>query len=290
MVAAATTTTTATARHVPDSQRRPHESQMTAFPQMRSNCKALGKCMMSLSSPPSGHPPPTHPPGLPPGIYLIHNGNLTNTDELRSLLNSSRSFFNRHLRTESDSEVRRPGGVAAGRRAAAGGGLGGNVHGRGPGRRRAGAGLWEGRGLGTHLMRGVDQMARAAGLATAWVWWSGQGAEGAREVRPGLAAQDGWPGQRQRDLEAPPGRLPGGGEVQVAAGASRGSPSLPSLTRLRCGALVLRDPPPSPPPALLLLPAPPPPAPAPGSRLLLLPAPAAPGSWCCCSWRLPRCC
>lgn len=41
----------------------------------------------------------------PLGIYLIHNGNLTNTDELRDLLNSSRSFFNRHLRTDSDSEV-----------------------------------------------------------------------------------------------------------------------------------------------------------------------------------------
>ncbi|GFR45506.1 hypothetical protein Agub_g6894 [Astrephomene gubernaculifera] len=41
----------------------------------------------------------------PLGIYLIHNGNLTNTEELRGLLNSSRSFFNRHLRTDSDSEV-----------------------------------------------------------------------------------------------------------------------------------------------------------------------------------------
>ncbi|GLC38564.1 hypothetical protein PLESTB_001740000 [Pleodorina starrii] len=41
----------------------------------------------------------------PLGIYLIHNGNLTNTEELRDLLNSSRSFFNRHLRTDSDSEV-----------------------------------------------------------------------------------------------------------------------------------------------------------------------------------------
>jgi amidophosphoribosyltransferase len=31
----------------------------------------------------------------PLGIYLIHNGNLTNTDEMRDLLNSSRSFFSR---------------------------------------------------------------------------------------------------------------------------------------------------------------------------------------------------
>jgi len=41
----------------------------------------------------------------PLGIYLIHNGNLTNTDRLRKLLNSSTSFFNRHMRTDSDSEV-----------------------------------------------------------------------------------------------------------------------------------------------------------------------------------------
>ncbi|CAG9467099.1 unnamed protein product [Pedinophyceae sp. YPF-701] len=41
----------------------------------------------------------------PLGIYLIHNGNLTNTAALRKLLNSSTSFFNRHLRTSSDSEV-----------------------------------------------------------------------------------------------------------------------------------------------------------------------------------------
>jgi glutamate synthase domain-containing protein 1 len=31
----------------------------------------------------------------PLGIYLIHNGNLTNDKEMRELLNSSRSFFNR---------------------------------------------------------------------------------------------------------------------------------------------------------------------------------------------------
>lgn len=41
----------------------------------------------------------------PLGIYLIHNGNLTNTESLRGMLESSTSFFNRHLRTESDSEV-----------------------------------------------------------------------------------------------------------------------------------------------------------------------------------------
>ena len=41
----------------------------------------------------------------PLGIYLIHNGNLTNTETLREMLSSSESFFNRHLRTESDSEV-----------------------------------------------------------------------------------------------------------------------------------------------------------------------------------------
>jgi len=41
----------------------------------------------------------------PLGIYLIHNGNLTNTEELREILQSSQSFFNRHMRTESDSEV-----------------------------------------------------------------------------------------------------------------------------------------------------------------------------------------
>ncbi|KAG1656531.1 hypothetical protein FOA52_005557 [Chlamydomonas sp. UWO 241] len=41
----------------------------------------------------------------PLGIFLIHNGNLTNTAELRETLNSSRSFFNRYLRTSSDSEV-----------------------------------------------------------------------------------------------------------------------------------------------------------------------------------------
>jgi amidophosphoribosyltransferase len=41
----------------------------------------------------------------PLGIYLIHNGNLTNTAALRGALESSTSFFNRHLRTSSDSEV-----------------------------------------------------------------------------------------------------------------------------------------------------------------------------------------
>lgn len=41
----------------------------------------------------------------PLGIFLIHNGNLTNTDELRQSLQSSSSFFNRMLRTSSDSEV-----------------------------------------------------------------------------------------------------------------------------------------------------------------------------------------
>ena len=41
----------------------------------------------------------------PLGMYLIHNGNLTNVDELRARLQGQDSFFNRHLRTESDSEV-----------------------------------------------------------------------------------------------------------------------------------------------------------------------------------------
>lgn len=41
----------------------------------------------------------------PLGIFLIHNGNLTNAAELAQSLNSSDSFFNRHLRTDSDSEV-----------------------------------------------------------------------------------------------------------------------------------------------------------------------------------------
>ena len=44
----------------------------------------------------------------PLGIYLIHNGNLTNTVELRAGLEGSQSFFNRHLRTDSDSEVWTP--------------------------------------------------------------------------------------------------------------------------------------------------------------------------------------
>ena len=42
----------------------------------------------------------------PLGIYLIHNGNLTNTERLRDTLTGSESFYSRHLRTESDSEVR----------------------------------------------------------------------------------------------------------------------------------------------------------------------------------------
>ena len=41
----------------------------------------------------------------PLGIFLIHNGNITNAAALREGLNSSDSFFNRHLRTDSDSEV-----------------------------------------------------------------------------------------------------------------------------------------------------------------------------------------
>jgi amidophosphoribosyltransferase len=41
----------------------------------------------------------------PLGIYLIHNGNLTNTEALRRGLEGSQSFFNRHLRTDSDSEA-----------------------------------------------------------------------------------------------------------------------------------------------------------------------------------------
>eukprot|EP00983_Pelagomonas_calceolata_P089712 1157339-Pelagomonas_calceolata.AAC.6 len=31
----------------------------------------------------------------PLGMFLIHNGNLTNTEDLRVMLNSSRSFFSR---------------------------------------------------------------------------------------------------------------------------------------------------------------------------------------------------
>ena len=41
----------------------------------------------------------------PLGIYLVHNGNLTNTEQLRQALEGSESFFSRHLRTQSDSEV-----------------------------------------------------------------------------------------------------------------------------------------------------------------------------------------
>ena len=41
----------------------------------------------------------------PLGIYLVHNGNLTNTEQLRRALEGSESFFSRHLRTQSDSEV-----------------------------------------------------------------------------------------------------------------------------------------------------------------------------------------
>ncbi len=37
-------------------------------------------------------------------VYCLDR-NVTNTDELRAKLNSSQSFFNRHLRTDSDSEV-----------------------------------------------------------------------------------------------------------------------------------------------------------------------------------------
>lgn len=41
----------------------------------------------------------------PLGMFLIHNGNLTNALALRKGLQSSSSFFNRMLRTNSDSEV-----------------------------------------------------------------------------------------------------------------------------------------------------------------------------------------
>jgi glutamine phosphoribosylpyrophosphate amidotransferase len=41
----------------------------------------------------------------PLGIFLIHNGNLTNTRHLRADLQSSASYFHRLLRTTSDSEV-----------------------------------------------------------------------------------------------------------------------------------------------------------------------------------------
>jgi predicted glutamine amidotransferase len=49
----------------------------------------------------------------PLGIFLIHNGNITNAAALREGLNSSDSFFNRHLRTDSDSEVSAGGTGAA---------------------------------------------------------------------------------------------------------------------------------------------------------------------------------
>ena len=49
----------------------------------------------------------------PLGIFLIHNGNITNAAALREGLNSSDSFFNRHLRTDSDSEVSAWGPSAA---------------------------------------------------------------------------------------------------------------------------------------------------------------------------------
>jgi amidophosphoribosyltransferase len=41
----------------------------------------------------------------PLGIFLIHNGNLTNTPALREDLKSSSSFFDRMIRTPSDTEV-----------------------------------------------------------------------------------------------------------------------------------------------------------------------------------------
>lgn len=42
----------------------------------------------------------------PFGIFMIHNGNIINVEELKEHLSGSHSFLRRHLRTQSDSEVR----------------------------------------------------------------------------------------------------------------------------------------------------------------------------------------
>ena len=70
----------------------------------------------------------------PLGIFMIHNGNLTNCDQLRQLLNSSTSFFNRHMRTDSDSEVRAAPRCAAPRCAVLPAGWGALLAGGRPGR------------------------------------------------------------------------------------------------------------------------------------------------------------
>ena len=68
----------------------------------------IGHVRYPTAGTPSAHEAQPFFVNSPLGIYLIHNGNLTNTEHLRTLLNGSHSFFNRHMRTGSDSEVPPP--------------------------------------------------------------------------------------------------------------------------------------------------------------------------------------